>query len=145
MTEFNYGDIIEYIDCTRDLHFESARNWAYSHNTTFEELIHMRKLPMRYFQIGNEQIQQSSSINHIETTTRIPTTEELKIDVKLFRDKCLERYVDWYQSKPLLWEELEISERENIATYRKYLLNYTDTENWWLQNPLEYDEWLETK
>ena len=54
--EFNYNDIIEYIDCTYDENFEDAKHWAQEHNTTFEELIDRRDLPKRYFQIGEEQI-----------------------------------------------------------------------------------------
>ena len=50
--EFNYGDIIEYIDCTEDLHFEAARDWAKTHNATFDELMDKRDLPKRYFQIN---------------------------------------------------------------------------------------------
>lgn len=49
---FNYGDIIEYIDCTEDLHFEAARKWAKTHNATFDELMDKRNLPKRYFQIN---------------------------------------------------------------------------------------------
>ena len=53
--EFNYGDIIEYIDSTRDLHFEAARKWARTHNATFEELIDRREEKdgklYRYWQI----------------------------------------------------------------------------------------------
>ena len=48
----NYGDIIEYIDCTRDQNFEQAKSWAESHNTTFTELMDRRNLPKRYFKIG---------------------------------------------------------------------------------------------
>lgn len=48
----NYGDIIEYIDGTRDLHFEEARNWCKTNGVTFDELIERRDLPKRYFQIG---------------------------------------------------------------------------------------------
>lgn len=54
--EFNYGDIIEYIDSTRDLHFEAAHKWARTHNVTFNELIDKREerddIFYRYFQIG---------------------------------------------------------------------------------------------
>lgn len=48
----NYGDIIEYIDGTRDLNFEEARNWCKSNGATFDELIERRDLPKRYFQIN---------------------------------------------------------------------------------------------
>lgn len=48
----NYGDIIEYIDGTKDLHFEEVRRWCKSNNATFDELIERRNLPKRYFQIN---------------------------------------------------------------------------------------------
>lgn len=50
--EFKYGDIIEYFDCTEDLHFEAARDWAKQNNATFDELMDKRDLPKRYFQIN---------------------------------------------------------------------------------------------
>ena len=54
--EFNYNDIIEYIDCTYDENFQEAKHWALEHNTSFEELMDRRDLPKRYFQIGEEPI-----------------------------------------------------------------------------------------
>lgn len=54
--EFNYNEIIEYIDATYDENFEDAKHWARNHNTTFEELMDRRDLPKRYFQIGEEPI-----------------------------------------------------------------------------------------
>lgn len=38
MTEFNYNDIIEYVDGTRDLHFEEARQWCNENNALFLEI-----------------------------------------------------------------------------------------------------------
>lgn len=135
MTTFNYNEIIEYKDGTIDEHFEEARDWAYSHNTTFKELVDKRDLPKRFFQIGPE------PKKPIQPTPSEPTVEEMKEQVRLFRDGCFERYVDWYQSKPLLWDEMSQEEKDDIAAYRQYLKSYTDQENWWLQNPLEFDEW----
>lgn len=68
--EFNYGDIIEYIDSTRDLHFEAASKWASTHNATFDELIDRReerdgKL-YRYWQI----------LKRPEPEPYVPTPEE---------------------------------------------------------------------
>lgn len=40
---YNYNDIIEYEDGTRDLYFEGARKWASVNNATFDELIEERK------------------------------------------------------------------------------------------------------
>lgn len=68
--EFNYGDIIEYIDSTRDLHFEAARKWTRTHNATFEELIDRREerdgVLYRYWQI----------LQRPEPEPYIPTPEE---------------------------------------------------------------------
>jgi len=58
MTDFNYGDVIEYIDDTFDENMEAAKKWAREHNTTLEELIDRRvvqgDIMYRYFQIGSE-------------------------------------------------------------------------------------------
>lgn len=68
--EFNYGDIIEYIDSTRDLYFEAARKWARTHNATFEELIDRREerdsVLYRYWQI----------LKRPEPEPYVPTPEE---------------------------------------------------------------------
>jgi len=35
-------------------------------------------------------------------------------------------------------------EKENYKTYRVYLRNYTEQEDWWESEPLTYEEWKET-
>lgn len=37
MSEFYYGQVIEYVDGTRDLYFEEARRWAKANNAHFIE------------------------------------------------------------------------------------------------------------
>lgn len=61
-----YGDIIEYIDCTRDLNFEEVQKWCLENNATLDELLDKRDLPKRYFQINEKIIPE-------------PTYEELKM------------------------------------------------------------------
>lgn len=61
--------------------------------------------------------------------------------VRAVREQYFIDYVDWYQSKPLLWEEMTEEEKQDIADYRKYLMDYTKQENWWEQNPLNFEEW----
>ena len=61
------------------------------------------------------------------------------------RDHYFEIYVDWYQSKPLLWEELTAKEKQLIGDYRIYLRDYNDRELWWEQEPMTYNEWVERK
>ena len=58
--DYNYGDIIEYIDTTRDLNFEAAQKWAFKHNVDFTEQVEKREEKegklYRYFQIGEEPV-----------------------------------------------------------------------------------------
>ena len=61
--------------------------------------------------------------------------------VRAVREQYFSEYVDFYQSKPLLWEEMTEEEKQDIADYRKYLMDYTKEENWWEQNPLNFEEW----
>lgn len=125
MTDFNYNDIIEYIDATWDENFNAARDWALNHNTTFEEDISMRDLPKRYFVIGPEYI---------------PSEEELKNRVKSVRNNYLYA-TDFTQipDSPFTKEE-----KSKYAEYRQYLRDYTENENWWLENPLRFEEWIKT-
>ena len=62
-------------------------------------------------------------------------------EVRAVREQYFEKYVDFYQSKPLLWEEMTEEEKQDVADYRKYLMDYTKEENWWEQNPLNFDEY----
>lgn len=64
-------------------------------------------------------------------------------EVRAVRDKYFEKYVDYYQSKPLLWAELTKQKRQEIANYRMYLSNYNkDSSDWYEHDPLTYEEWL---
>lgn len=73
-----------------------------------------------------------------------PTEEEKKIMVRKVRSEYFETYVDWYQSKPLLWEELSETEKQYRSEYREYLKDYTKEDKWWEQNPLDFESWLVT-
>ena len=70
-----------------------------------------------------------------------PTEDEKKVLVRQVRSQYYETYVDWYQSKPLLWAEMTEEEKTDIANYRIYLKNYTELENWWENNPKTFEEW----
>ena len=123
--EFNYNDIIEYIDCTYDLNFEDAKHWAIDHNTTFEELMDRRDLPKRYFQIGDE------------PQPYVPTEDEMKENVKMIRNIYLQQ-TDFTQ---LSDAPFTVEEKAEYSEYRKYLRDYPEEENWWLQNPKTFEEW----
>jgi len=70
-----------------------------------------------------------------------PTVEEKQQAVRVVREQYFTDYVDWYQSKPLLWVEMTEEEKTDIVNYRKYLMDYTNQENWYEHNPLNFDEW----
>lgn len=131
MAEYNYNDIIEYIDGTYDENFNNARNWAYAHNTTFEERLDLRELPKRYFQIGSE---------YVEPVPPEPTEDDKKYQVRTVRNEWLNK-TDFTQ---LADAPFSVEVKAQYAEYRQYLRDYTNGENWWLENPLSFDEWKET-
>ena len=73
MTEFNYNDVIEYVDDTFDENMEAAKKWAREHNTTLEELIDRRTerdgVLYRYFQIGGEYIPPEPTSDQVKAQT----------------------------------------------------------------------------
>jgi len=64
--------------------------------------------------------------------------EEKKKEVRAIRNSYLEE-TDKYVSIP----DFPISEeeKENYKTYRTYLRDYTELENWWEANPKTFEEW----
>lgn len=71
--------------------------------------------------------------------------EVKKEQVRAVREQYFAEYVDFYQSKPLYWEEMTEEEKQDIAEYRNYLKDYTKEDNWWEQNPLTFEQWKEKK
>ena len=49
--------------------------------------------------------------------------EEAMAKVRSTRDSMLEMYVDYYQSKPMLWNALTDDERQQLTDYRQALLD----------------------
>ena len=80
--------------------------------------------------------------DYLESVPYEPSEDEKKQTVYSIRATYFSDYVDWYQSKPLLWEELTEEEKTNIKNYRQYLKDYTEEEKWWERNPLTFEEWL---
>jgi len=68
--------------------------------------------------------------------------EKLQEEVRNVRNSYLEKYVDPYQLI-LRWESLAEEQKLDIINYRQYLLDYTNEENWWENNPKTFDEWKE--
>ena len=71
-------------------------------------------------------------------TTSDPAIEQYKEQVRTVRNQYLEQ-TDKYlsvQDFPITDEE-----RELYKAYRIYLRDYTETEGWWLKDPLKFEEW----
>ena len=72
-----------------------------------------------------------------------PTVEELQAEVRAVRNSYLETYVDPKQLV-MVWDSLTAEEQELYKDYRQYLLDYPQTEGWYEQNPLTFDEWKQS-
>lgn len=68
-----------------------------------------------------------------------PTVEELQQRVRFVRNSLLAE-TDCTQ---LADYPITDSEREQYKAYRSYLRNYTQTEEWYLNSPLTFEEWQE--
>lgn len=66
--------------------------------------------------------------------------ETMQAEVRAVRNSYLEKHVDPKQLV-LVWDSLSADERKTYSDYRTYLLDYTNTENWHLQNPMTFEEW----
>jgi len=121
----DYNQRINYIDGTFDENFNNARQWAKKHNTTFLEDIRLRDLPNRVFIIGPKPVKPE------------PTVEELKAQVRAVRNGYLQ------ESDRYMLEDYPITpeEKELCKQYRHYLRDYPEEEDWWLQNPLTFEDW----
>lgn len=72
----------------------------------------------------------------------VKPVETMQAEVRAVRNNYLETYVDPKQLV-LVWEGLGEDERQLYIAYREYLLDYTKKDNWYLQNPMNLDEWVE--
>ena len=75
------------------------------------------------------------------------TEEDAWNNVRVGRDYMLEIYVDWYQSKPLIFNVLTPSQQGELGEYRNALLNFPDDLAQFLSSagtghemPLDYEE-----
>lgn len=130
---YKYNDIIEYIDETNDLNFNNAQIWAVANNASLIEQVGKRKnqngLLYRYF-IIRENVN-----NPLE-----PTVDELQSIVKNIRNQ----YLDETDYTQLSDSPLTSDEKKLYKEYRKYLRDYTEKEEWWLENPLTFEDWQKT-
>jgi plasmid stabilization system protein ParE len=145
MTDFNYNDVIEYVDDTFDENFEAAKKWAREHNTTLEELIdrrETRKVEEEYEEEGETKTREVEKLFRYfkigtEPKPYVPTEDEMKESVKRIRNSYLQQ-TDFTQLPDAPFTS---KEKAQYAEYRQYLRDYTKEENWWLQNPKTFEEW----
>lgn len=71
-----------------------------------------------------------------------PSVEELQAKIRAKRNALLEA-TDKYVSVPDF--PIDDDTRNQYIEYRQYLRDYTETENWWLTNPLTFEEWVINK
>ena len=69
----------------------------------------------------------------------VPTEDEKKEAVRFVRNNYLSS-TDYTQLPDAPFNE---DEKESYREYRQYLRDYTNGENWWEQNPYDYETWLE--
>ena len=163
MTDFTYNQTIEYIDGTRDLNFEAAQKWAQEHGTSFEEDVSKRepyeqeheetymnpttgadevklvKTPTlkRFFVIGDE------PKPYIPPE---PTDEDLQSRARQVRNSYMEstqNRIDRYRNQKELGIETTDTEEvfKQLLEYTQYLRDYPNGDNWWVKNPMVFDEW----
>ena len=160
MTEFTYNQIIEYIDGTRDLNFEAAQRWAQDHGTSFEEDVAKREPYEQEHEetymnptTGETEVKTVSSptlkrffVIGDEPKPYAPTDDELKVQARDIRDNYMQttqNRIDRYRNQKELGIETTDTEEvfKRLLEYTQYLRDYPNGENWWVKNPMVFDEW----
>lgn len=73
----------------------------------------------------------------------VPTIEEKSDSIRQIRNQMIDD-TEWRISRNNDERELGLTETDNrelLLKYRNYLRNYPETENWYEQNPLDFDSW----
>ncbi len=65
--------------------------------------------------------------------------------VRGVRNQYLVEYVDGAVSNPLRWADMSQELKDMYTNYRQYLLDYTNSENWWESYPKTLEEWRNDK
>lgn len=164
MTEFNFNQTIEYIDGTRDLNFEAAQKWAKEHGTSFEEDVSKREP----YEQEHEETYMNPSTGETEVKTvssptikrffvigdepkpyipTEPSEDELKARVRSVRDSYMvstQNRIDRYRNQQELGTETVDDEAtyKLLLRYTQYLRDYPSGENWWVKNPMVFNEWV---
>ena len=160
MTNFAYNQTIEYIDGTRDLNFEAAQKWAQEHGTTFVEDVSKREpYEQEHAETYMNPTTDETEVNTVSSPTLkrffvigdepkpyVPTEDELKAQVRSVRDKYMQttqNRIDRYRNQKELGIETTDTEEvfKRLLEYTQYLRDYPNGDNWWVKNPMVFDEW----
>ena len=76
----------------------------------------------------------------------VPTEDELKAQVRAVRDKYMQttqNRIDRYRNQKELGIETTDTEEvfKRLLEYTQYLRDYPNGENWWVKNPMVFDEY----
>lgn len=79
---------------------------------------------------------------YLEAVNRPEKPVEQKQDeVRAVRNNYLKKYIDDRAKSPFMWDEVPEEEKEILQAYRKYLMDYPETKDWFEQNPKTLEEW----
>lgn len=67
--------------------------------------------------------------------------EQKEAEIREIRNNYLKKYIDDRAKSPFMWDEVSDEEKEVLQAYRKYLMDYPETEGWFEQNPKTLEEW----
>ena len=67
--------------------------------------------------------------------------EQRKEQVRSVRNQYLKQYVDDRAKSPFMWNEVTEEEKALIGEYRKYLMDYPETEGWYEHSPMTFEMW----
>lgn len=88
-----------------------------------------------------EEVDFAELYNGVIYTSREELNAAMQSAMRAVRNNYLVEYVDGVVSNPLRWADMSEELKQMYTDYRKYLLDYTETENWWLQAPKTLEEW----
>lgn len=74
-------------------------------------------------------------------TSSAEAIEQKQAEVRAVRNQYLEKYIDDRAKSPFMWDEVSDEEKEILQAYRRYLMDYPETEGWYEHNPLTFEEW----
>ena len=82
-----------------------------------------------------------------EPEPHVPTEDELKAQVRAVRDKYMQttqNRIDRYRNQKELGIETTDTEEvfKQLLEYTQYLRDYPSGKNWWVKNPMAFNEWV---